>query len=158
MKTVKDLMTENPACCLRETGLQEVAKMMVDHDCGEIPVVNSMDVKKPIGVITDRDIVCRAVAEGKNSLDLSAQDCMTSSVVTIKEEDSLDDCINLMEENQVRRLPVVSQEGKCVGIIAQADIAKHDESRTGELTRKISRSSVPFHSNKPEEPSQPSIH
>ena len=67
---VKEVMTPDPACCVPETGLQEVAKMMVDHDCGEIPVIENKESRLPIGVITDRDIVCRTVALGTNPLDM----------------------------------------------------------------------------------------
>mgnify|MGYP003297538251 CR=1 FL=1 len=83
---VKEVMTPDPACCTAETNLQEVAKLMVDHDCGEIPVVDNQSTKKPIGVITDRDIVIRAVAKGNNPLDLTAADCMTEPCVTVTPE------------------------------------------------------------------------
>ena len=75
---VKEVMTASPTCCLAETSLQEVAKMMVDNDCGEIPVIDSNETKKPLGVVTDRDIVCRTVAQGRNPLDLTASDCMST--------------------------------------------------------------------------------
>ena len=142
MKTVKDLMTTNIKCCVRDTSLQEVAKMMVDCNCGEIPVVNTVDQKRPVGVITDRDITCRTVAEGKNPLDLTAQDCMTSSVTTAREDTSIDDCMELMEEKQIRRIPVVDQDGAVCGMIAQADLAKNvDKSDAGEIVREVSRPS-----------------
>src|SRR5687768_11839838 len=83
---VKDVMTPDPACCISETALQEVAQLMVDHDCGEIPVVDSKETNRPIGVITDRDIVCRAVAQGLNPLDLTVADCMTTPCVTVTPE------------------------------------------------------------------------
>ena len=71
----KDLMTPDPQCCTAETPLNEVAKLMVECDCGEIPVIDS--AKKLIGVITDRDIVCRVVAKGKNPSAMTAGDAMT---------------------------------------------------------------------------------
>lgn len=80
---VKDVMTANPACCTAETNLREVAQLMVEHDCGEIPVVANKDTKKPVGVVTDRDIVCRTVAKGTNPLDLTAADCMSQPCVTV---------------------------------------------------------------------------
>ena len=88
---VKELMTEDPACCTGQTGLQEVAKMMVDNDCGCIPVVDSENSRMPIGMITDRDICCRAVAEGKNPLDLTASDAMTSTVISVTPDTKLED-------------------------------------------------------------------
>jgi CBS domain-containing protein len=71
-----DIMTPNPACCTPETGLREVAQMLVDHDCGAIPVVSDQQSRRPVGIVTDRDIACRAVAAGKNALELTASDCM----------------------------------------------------------------------------------
>src|SRR5437588_9775101 len=79
----KDVMTADPACCISETTLQEVAQMMIDHDCGEIPVVENKENKLPIGVITDRDIVCRAVARGLNPLDLAVGDYMSKPCMTV---------------------------------------------------------------------------
>ena len=120
---VKDVMTADPACCISETTLQEVAQMMIDHDCGEIPVVESNEAKLPIGVITDRDIVCRTIARGLNPLDLAAGDCMSKPCVTVTPDMSLEECSSIMEENKIRRVPVVDANGSCCGIVALADIA-----------------------------------
>ena len=120
---VREVMTADPACCISETALQEVAQMMVDHDCGEIPVVESKETKRPIGVITDRDIVCRAVAKGLNPLDLTVADCMTTPCVTVTPETSVGTCTWIMEEKKIRRVPVVDADGYCCGIVALADIA-----------------------------------
>jgi CBS domain-containing protein len=136
---VKDVMTTDPACCTSEAGLQEVAKMMVDHDCGEIPVVEYLDNKIPIGVITDRDIVCRTVAKGLNPLDLTVADCMSQPCVTVTPEMSLTECCQVLEENQIRRVPVVDGEGCCCGIVALADIALHTKkSVAGEVVKEVS--------------------
>src|SRR5687767_13333972 len=116
---VKEIMTSDPACCPPDAKLQDVAKMMVDNDCGCIPVVENTDSKLPIGMVTDRDITTRIVAEGKNPLDLTAADAMTSSVITVTPDTSLEQCCTLMEENQLRRLAVVDAAGACCGIIAQ---------------------------------------
>jgi CBS domain-containing protein len=120
---VGEIMTESPACCTPQTGLQEVAKMMVDHDCGCIPVVGDEESMMPVGMITDRDITCRVVAKGMNPLDLTAGDAMTSTVVSVTPDTSVEDCCTLMEESKVRRIAVVDESGRCCGIIAQADIA-----------------------------------
>src|SRR5713101_5009327 len=119
---VKDVMTADPACCISEMGLQEVARMMVDHDCGEIPVVENMQTKLPIAVITDRDIVCRTVARGLNPPDLRVADCMSRPCVTVTPDMSVEGCSRIMEENQIRRVPVVDPAGSCCGIVALADI------------------------------------
>jgi CBS domain-containing protein len=120
---VKEVMTADPACCISETALQEVAQMMIDHDCGEIPVVKNEETKLPIGVITDRDIVCRTVARGLNPLDLTVADCMSKPCVTVTPDMSVEECSRILEENKIRRVPVVDADGSCCGIVALADIA-----------------------------------
>ena len=138
MKRVKDIMTLDPACCMPESSLQEVAQMMIDNDCGEIPVVDSVENRKPIGVVTDRDIVCRAVAQGKNTLPMTVRDCMTTPCVTVTPETSVEECVKVLEETQIRRVPVVDVRGICCGIVAQADIARTAKKQAGELVAKVS--------------------
>ncbi|MGI8919251.1 MAG: CBS domain-containing protein [Pyrinomonadaceae bacterium] len=136
---VKDIMTPDPACCTADTNLQEVAKLMVDHDCGEIPVVESEGTKKPIGVITDRDIVVRSVAKGNNPLDLTAADCMSKPCVTVTPEMSIEECGNILEANKIRRVPVVNEAGDVCGIIAVADIAlRAGGNVTSEVVKEVS--------------------
>jgi CBS domain-containing protein len=138
---VRTVMTRNPTCCKQEMSLQQVAKMMVDHDCGCIPVVGE-DGRSPIGTITDRDITCRSVAQGKNPLELKVQDCMTSETVTVNEEARLEEALNLMEKHKIRRILVVDGFGHCCGIVAQADIARFtDKKKTGEVVQQISQPS-----------------
>lgn len=140
---VREVMTENPTCCTPETGLQEVAQMMVECDCGCIPVVDNEDSKMPIGMITDRDITCRVVAQGRNPLELTARDAMTSTVVSVTPETSLEDCLDLMEESQIRRIAVVDENGCMCGIVAQADVAlKADEDKTAEVVQEVSKASA----------------
>jgi CBS domain-containing protein len=140
---VSEVMTDSPSCCTAETGLQEVAQMMVDCDCGCIPVVDDQESKMPLGMITDRDITCRVVAQGKNPLDLTAGDAMTSSVVSVTPDMSLEDCLNLMEESQVRRIAVVDDKGCICGIVAQADIAlSADDHTTAEVVQEVSRATA----------------
>lgn len=136
---VREIMTANPACCTSGTTLQDVAQMMIDHDCGEIPVVENTDNKLPIGVITDRDIVCRTVALGLNPLDLTAGDCMTSPSVTVTPEMSVEECCRILEDNKIRRVPVVDAGGCCCGIVALADIALHaKKNATAEVVKEVS--------------------
>jgi CBS domain-containing protein len=137
---VKEIMTANPAYCTPDTKLQEVAKMLLDHDCGCIPVVEGERSMKPLGVITDRDICCRVVALGKNPLKMTVGDCMSGNVVTVTPEMSLDDCCLIMEENQVRRLPVVDAQGRCCGMVSQADIAQYaPRNKTAEVVKEVSK-------------------
>jgi CBS domain-containing protein len=136
---VKDFMTPEPACCTPDSTLQRVAEMMVENDCGEIPVVENIANMRPIGVITDRDITCRTVAKGINPLTMTVGECMTTPCVAVTPDMSLDECCRIMEENQIRRVPVVDTDGVCCGIVALADIAKHAPKReTGEIVKEIS--------------------
>jgi CBS domain-containing protein len=139
-KLAKDVMTPEPQCCSPETPLNEVANLMVEADCGEIPVVDASN--RLIGVVTDRDIVCRIVAKGKNPSSCSAQDAMTQPVVAVLADTTLDEIVAVMEENQIRRVPVVDAAGCCCGIVSQADVAMvARESEVGEMVREVSRDS-----------------
>jgi len=119
----RDVMTIHPACCTPETNGEEIARLMIECDCGEIPVVQDWQSRKLIGVVTDRDIVCRLVAAGRNPLESRARDCMSSPVVFATAETDLDECCRLMEQHRIRRLPIVDAEGRCCAILSQADIA-----------------------------------
>lgn len=111
---------------------------MVEADCGEIPVTDSSN--RLVGVITDRDIVCRVVAKGKNPSAVTAGEVMTEPVVCVNEESSLQDVMAVMEENQIRRVPVVDATGCCCGIISQADVAMNArDGQVGELVREVSK-------------------
>ena len=139
-RTVRDVMTPDPAFCTPETSLEDVAKLMVQHECGEIPVVESHNSLLPIGVVTDRDIVCRFVARGKNPLAYAAEHCMSQPVITVSIDAPLAEAVDVMEKHQIRRVPVVDAEGFCVGILSQADIAwSEDEREVGKLVREVSR-------------------
>jgi CBS domain-containing protein len=118
----KDVMTTEPACCYPSTSIQEVARLMKQFDCGEIPVVDEK-TRKPVGVITDRDIACRCVADGKDTRQVTAEDCMSKPVITVTPDADLEECCTAMEKNQIRRIPVVDSDG-CCGIVSQADIAR----------------------------------
>ena len=134
------VMTANPTCCTGDTPLRDVARMMVENDCGEIPVVDSRDSGRPIGVVTDRDIAVRMVAEGRDTASACASDCMSSPVTTVQSNASLADCAQAMEQNQIRRVLVVDDRGAVCGIVSQADIALAGHDRTtGEVVQQVSR-------------------
>lgn len=122
MQTALDIMAKSPARCTPDTNLREVARLMADYDCGAVPVVQSQDAPKPIGIVTDRDIVIRLLAEGKNPLEATAQDAMSDGVVTVRPDTSVDEVARQMEENQVRRIVVADENGALVGIVSQADV------------------------------------
>jgi CBS domain-containing protein len=137
----REIMTPAPQCCSGETLLNEVANLMVEADCGEIPVTDAAN--RLIGVVTDRDIVCRVVAKGKNPSAVTAAECMSEPVVVVNEDTTLADVMAVMEENQIRRVPVVDAGGCCCGIISQADVAQcASETETGEMVREVSKESA----------------
>ena len=140
---VKEILTADPACCTPDDTLQRVAELMVENDCGEIPVVENTTSRQPVGVVTDRDIVCRTVAKGLNPLSMTAGESMTTPCVTVTPETSVDECCRVLEEKQIRRVPVVDASGACCGIVALADIAKHAEKRAaGEVVKEVSEKSA----------------
>ena len=113
---------------------------MLDNDCGEIPVVDDKSSKRPIGVVTDRDIVCRLVARGINPSRSIASECMTKPIVTVTPDMSIEECCRIMEEKLIRRVPVVDERGSCCGIVALADIARHTQKTVaGEVVKEVSQ-------------------
>lgn len=138
---VLDLMTKQPICCSPNDSLELAARRMAEGDCGALPVVDEGE-RFPVGIITDRDIVVRAVATS-GTTQLCVRDCMTAPAITVTEDMDLDDCVSLLEKAQIRRLIVVDTDGRCIGMVAQADIANHASKRTtGELLRYVSKPSV----------------
>ena len=133
---VKDIMTANPVSCDPGMKLEEVARLMLERDCGEIPVC---EAGKLIGVVTDRDISMRTLAKGRDPLGVPVRQVMTAKVFTIRANESIEKALSMMERRQVRRLPVVDSRGKLVGIMSQADIAEAlPEQKAGELLFEIS--------------------
>ena len=121
MADITSVMTNNPCCCKQDTPLKDVAQMMIDNDCGMIPVVD--DALKPIGAVTDRDIATRIVAQGTDPSASTAADAMTSPVRTIPASTSLYDATCVMEAEKIRRVIVVDGDGKLAGVAALADLA-----------------------------------
>jgi CBS domain-containing protein len=138
----QDLMTSNPACCTPSSTVREAAELMRDHDCGCIPVVEG-ESKQLVGVLTDRDVACRCVAEGKNP-DTAVRDLMTTNPQCCHPEDDVAAIEQIMIEAQVRRVPVVDAEQCCVGMIAQADLALNEEAASDrDVGRVVERISEP---------------
>ena len=137
-KLARDVMTPDPVCCSPGTTLDQVAQLMAANNCGEIPIVDTAD--QPIGVITDRDIVCRVVAEGMNPMGHTVESVMTRPVVTVRADAPIEEVVATMERHQIRRVPVVDDSGCCTGIIAQADLATEaPPQKAAELLREVSR-------------------
>lgn len=136
---VRSVMTPDPACCTRSSTLDVVAKMMIDNDCGEIPVVDDHESRRPLGVITDRDIAVRAVASGAVPGQSAAGDYMSAPCITVRPQDSLKDCCQVMERHQIRRVLVVDDEDRVCGIVSLADVARHAaQSATAEVVKEVS--------------------
>jgi CBS domain-containing protein len=134
---VQDVMSRDPICCDRDSYIADIARLMAQYDCGEIPVCDERG--RPVGVVTDRDIVCRIIAREEDPLERRAAECMSEPVVTATPEMSIADCARLMETHQVRRLPVVDERGVCCGIIAQADLAtKGCRQETADVVERVS--------------------
>ncbi len=146
---VREIMTENPVCCTPDTNLQEVARLMLEHDCGLIPVVDNQENKKPMGTITDRDIAMRTVAAGQNPLDVKALNIMTMGITSVKPETDVQECCDVMENKKIRRVLVVDQSGGLCGIVAQADVAQYGQSDlVSNMVEEISESSPTPHPRK----------
>lgn len=138
-RLVRDVMTADVEVCNPETELYYVARMMMERDCGSIPVVESTNTMRLVGTITDRDIVVRCIAKNANPLSERARDCMTTELITVSADAPIKECVRKMERAQIRRIPVVDQTGRLCGIVAQADIAEStDERLAAELLKEMS--------------------
>ncbi len=135
----RDIMTKNPTAANKEMTLQEVSALMRDGDFGVLPVVEK-DTNKLVGILTDRDIVVRAVADGKNVTETKVGDAMSEKLYTAQPDDFVFKAVRTMGERQVRRIPIVDSEGILQGIIAMADIAleMEDEREIAETLEDIS--------------------
>jgi len=125
-KFVRDAMTTNPVVCPPDATLDQVATLMVQHNCGAIPIIDLME--RPLGIVTDRDIISRIVAQGKNPLAYPVDVCMSRPVVTVPADAPIEDVLTTMDSRRVRRLPVVDDDGRCIGIISDADVRRALES------------------------------
>jgi CBS domain-containing protein len=123
-----DAMTKQIVCCLKSDTAQSVATLMRRHDIGSVPVVADLVSKRLEGIVTDRDICVRLIAENKDPVTTNIAALMTPNPVTCASNDQLQQCEDLMREHKVRRIPVVDKQGRCVGVVAQADIVLHDSS------------------------------
>jgi CBS domain-containing protein len=136
MPQIRELMTSDPRTVSPGDSVVDAARVMRDEDAGAVPIAEG---DRLVGVVTDRDIAIRVVAEGKDPSSTKVEDVASRELVTIDPQQGLDEALRLMAQHQVRRLPVVEEDGKLVGIVAQADVARHaDDARTGEVVEDIS--------------------
>ena len=136
-KSVRDAMTSNPCTIDADKPVAYAAKMMKQENVGIAPIVEG---NRLIGTLTDRDIVTRVVAEGKNPQMVTSREAASTAPITVDPEENLDEALRLMATHQVRRLPVVEPDGRVVGVLAQADVAEEAKAKkTGELVEEISK-------------------
>jgi CBS domain-containing protein len=123
---IKDIMTPDPACCTPDSTAREAAGLMRDCDCGAIPVVDPREGRRPTGMVTDRDLAVRGLADGRGP-DTPVRDLMTELPHAARADDEIETVRQVMMQQKVRRVPVTNAEGEIVGIVAQADLARHDD-------------------------------
>ena len=136
-RQIRDVMTPNPECVSDKDSIRDVARIMKDQDTGVVPVV---DGKRIIGLITDRDIVVRGLAEGKNLESLSVNELMTRSVRSVREDASVNEVLEMMGNAEIRRVPVVNGNDELVGIVSLGDIAAqgNQDGKVGRAVENIS--------------------
>lgn len=140
MPKCSDVMTRDPVCCTPTDSITRVAEIMKEQDVGSVPVVESNESRRLVGIVTDRDIVVKVIAGGRDADGATARDAMTANPVSCHENEDVDRAVKSMAERQVRRMPIVDEQGRLVGIIAQADVATrvNRDQKTGELVEAIS--------------------
>jgi CBS domain-containing protein len=137
-QNIRDVMTSDPCTIDADKSVAYAAKMMRDENVGLAPIVEG---DKLIGMLTDRDIAVRVVAEGRDPNQIKVREVASQKLITIDPQQDLDEALRMMAEHQVRRLPVVEEDGRLVGVVAQADVAREgDEKKTGRLVEEISES------------------
>jgi CBS domain-containing protein len=144
MKKCSDVMTKDPVYSLPNDGVAKVARLMKSKDIGSVPIVENEQTKKLVGMVTDRDLALRIVAQGRDPKSTKAEEVMTRKVVTCQADDRLQNALDAMSEHQVRRIPVVDKNYAIVGIIAQADVATRvdEPEKTADLVKGISQSNA----------------
>src|SRR5918998_4572885 len=136
-KGIREVMSSNPSAIEADKPVADAAKLMRDEDVGLAPVVEG---DRLVGTLTDRDIAIRVVAEGRDPQSTTVREVASTDLVTVDPQQELSEALRLMAQHQVRRLPVVEEDGRLVGIVAQADIARQaDDRQTGEVVERISQ-------------------
>lgn len=141
MKKCDEVMTKNPVCCLPNDMVAKAAELMKSGNIGSIPVIENEQTRKLVGIVTDRDLALKIVAEGLDAKSTKVEAVMTRKVVTCLAGDDLQKALDAMAEHQLRRIPVVDNDNKIQGIIAQADVATRVDQpeKTAEMVKEISQ-------------------
>ena len=141
MKTCESVMTKNPVCCLPDDTVVAVAQLMKRENIGSIPVVESEQTRKLVGIVTDRDLALKVVAQGSDAKSVKVESVMTRKLIACQVDDDIQQALDAMSEHQLRRIPIVNIENKILGIIAQADVATrvNEPEKTAEIVKDISQ-------------------
>jgi CBS domain-containing protein len=139
----RDLMTKDPVCCLPAETASQAAQLMYRHDIGAVPVVEDRESKRLLAMITDRDLAIKVIAQGRDPKTVKIEEVMSPDIVMSSPDDEYGTALTLMEEHKIRRIPVVDNAGRVVGIISQSDVALRirDAANTAELVTEVSRPS-----------------
>ncbi len=137
----REIMTASPWCCVLVDTASKAARIMKKMNTGIVPVVENEESRKLVGVVTDRDLCLQIVAEGRDPQKTPVKDCMTSHLICCNPDDDLKKALELMKENQVRRIPIVDKENMLVGIVSMADIARRGDMPIHETFKKVSEPS-----------------
>jgi CBS domain-containing protein len=142
MKKCNEVMTKNPVCCLPNDMAAKVAQLMQGENIGSVPVIENEQTQKLVGIVTDRDLALQIVAEGLDAKSTKVEAVMTRKVVTCRAEDDMQKALDAMSEHQLRRIPIVDNDNKILGIISQADVATrvNQPEKTAEVVKDISQS------------------
>ena len=141
MKKCHEVMTKDPVCCLPNDSVAKAAELMKNENIGSIPVIENEQTQKLVGIVTDRDLALKIVARALDARSTKVETVMTHKLVTCHADDDLQKALDAMAEHQLRRIPVVDNNNKIVGIIAQADVATRvdEPEKTGEMVKEISQ-------------------
>lgn len=137
-----EVMTSTPVCCLPNDDVVSAAKKMKRFDIGSIPIIETEKDKKLVGILTDRDLALKIVAEGRDPKSIKIEEVMTINVMACRTDDNLQKALDIMADSQLRRIPVVDSDNRIIGIIAQADVATRldQPEKTGAMVKDISQS------------------
>ena len=141
MKKCNEVMTKNPVCCLPNDSVAKAAELMKSENIGSIPVIENKQSQKLVGIVTDRDLALKIVAERRDPKTTKVEAVMTHKVVTCRADDDLQKALVAMAKHQLRRIPVLDNDNKILGIIAQADVATRVDQpeKTAEMVKEISQ-------------------
>jgi len=141
---IREIMSRDPACCVLSDSAQTVAKILCDRNIGSMPVLADQQSRKLVGMITDRDLCCSVIAQGLDPKTTQIEKLISFPPMSCRDGENIETCERLMQEHQVRRVPIVDAEDRVIGIVSQADLALHDKAeRVSKTVAEISKASQP---------------